>query len=521
MKSLKYFFITGIFVLLFSGQAFSQSGWETIFGGTTITGMALQGDNVLCTTTSGIICLNKKTLESKTSSVESENFTDNAIMSVAVDSDNNIWFGTYSGKIIRDDGQKWTIFPITDNLPGSQINMIYCGKDGNIWAGTNQQGLYTFDGIKWEKFSHDFGNENSFVMKMAEDSNNNTWFVTNIGLYMFDRVNLKAVGNDNGFPGDSIISIRSDINKKLWAVSFGGGIFRHDDSNWTEIVKDDATGLNLLKKLSESKTILSQIISLENTYYLANTKYFDFDYKKDCPEIGFVPPSTGNNFEYSFNGNTAYSREVIDINGDSDISDGLTLTTGHIMGAIEGSSFDWSYGEEFNKNVIAAFDVSPDGTLWGGTMAGVVHFNGDKKITFTTGDGLAGGVVTSLNLDSDGTVWVSSQYGLSRYTPSTTQVNTGKDLPEDFKIIGNNPNPFNPQTSISFSLTDEKQISLVVYNINGQEIQTLFSGKMKSGVHSISWNGKNSAGENVSSGIYLAVLKSGAMKVSHRMQLVR
>lgn len=523
MKTLKYLFIIGIFVLFFSGQAFSQAGWETILDGITITDMAIQGDNIWCATISGIICLNKKTMESKTNNVEG-GLEDNTILSVAVDSNDNVWFGTYSGKIIKDDGQKWTVFSENEGLPASPVGMIYCGKDGKIWAATYEKGIYTFDGTKWDKFNFDFGIDNVHVMKMAVDSNNKIWFDTNYGLYLFDGVTLTEVGNKDGFPGDSIIRIRTDRNNVLWAVSFGGGIFRHDGSIWTEVVKDNPKELSILRKLSEPKTILFSIIQLEKTYYLANAEYIDFDFNNDCPEIGFAQPGEGKNFEYSFRDTTAYAREINDINSDGDLSDGLTLTIDDVQGAMEGSHLDWAYGQSLASKAMGAFDVSPNGTLWGGTMTGVVCYNGynDEKITtFSESDGLAGGYVTSVIVDNDGIVWVGSEKGLSRYIPPTTSVNSDKNSPEAFKIIGNYPNPFNPETTISFSLTDEKQISLVIYNITGQEIKTLFSGKINSGSHNISWNGKNNAGLNVSSGIYIAVLKSGIQKVSHRMQLLR
>jgi len=69
--------------------------------------------------------------------------------------------------------------------------------------------------------------------------------------------------------------------------------------------------------------------------------------------------------------------------------------------------------------------------------------------------------------------------------------------------LSNYPNPFNPTTTISFSITEESKIELSVYNIKGQKIKTLLSDQISAGEYSITWNGKDDSGKKVSSGIYL------------------
>jgi len=70
-------------------------------------------------------------------------------------------------------------------------------------------------------------------------------------------------------------------------------------------------------------------------------------------------------------------------------------------------------------------------------------------------------------------------------------------------LIGNYPNPFNPDTSINFNLKIDSNVSLRIYNIKGQLIKTLLDEELSASTYSIAWNGKNDAGNQVSSGIYL------------------
>jgi len=76
-------------------------------------------------------------------------------------------------------------------------------------------------------------------------------------------------------------------------------------------------------------------------------------------------------------------------------------------------------------------------------------------------------------------------------------------IPTKTELCGNYPNPFNPETIISFGLKEDSQVLLQIYNIKGQLITTLLNENVLAGYHEILWNGKNSNGEQVASGLYL------------------
>ena len=83
--------------------------------------------------------------------------------------------------------------------------------------------------------------------------------------------------------------------------------------------------------------------------------------------------------------------------------------------------------------------------------------------------------------------------------------NAGVQLyPDAFKLSQNYPNPFNPQTSIKISLQDDAHVDLVIYNLIGEEVIRLASNEFKrSGYYNFIWNGQNSNGMKVSTGVYL------------------
>ena len=101
----------------------------------------------------------------------------------------------------------------------------------------------------------------------------------------------------------------------------------------------------------------------------------------------------------------------------------------------------------------------------------------------------------------------------------------GKDdseLPETFEFtVSNYPNPFNPQTTISFTLPNDSNTSLVIYNIRGQRIRSLIDDLLNSGHHQIIWNGLDDNGRSVSSGVYFYSLQSGEFKTTQKMLLLK
>jgi len=70
------------------------------------------------------------------------------------------------------------------------------------------------------------------------------------------------------------------------------------------------------------------------------------------------------------------------------------------------------------------------------------------------------------------------------------------------KLITAYPNPFNPTTTILFDIANPDHVTIGVYNIKGQIVKTLASGEYNEGRHSVVWNGDDSAGRNVGSGVY-------------------
>ena len=91
------------------------------------------------------------------------------------------------------------------------------------------------------------------------------------------------------------------------------------------------------------------------------------------------------------------------------------------------------------------------------------------------------------------------------------------NMPAVYTLNQNYPNPFNPNTLIKFSIPKDDFVTIKIYNMIGQEIITLFSGNAKKGTHTLSWNGMDQNGIQVSSGSYIYRMTSGDFNQSRKM----
>ena len=90
-----------------------------------------------------------------------------------------------------------------------------------------------------------------------------------------------------------------------------------------------------------------------------------------------------------------------------------------------------------------------------------------------------------------------------------------------FVLEQNYPNPFNPATTIRFCLSAMKHTTLTIYDVNGHEVNRLIDGIRDKGSHTVEWMGRNSKGRPVESGIYFYSLRSGSLRETRKMILIR
>ena len=90
------------------------------------------------------------------------------------------------------------------------------------------------------------------------------------------------------------------------------------------------------------------------------------------------------------------------------------------------------------------------------------------------------------------------------------------DVPTEFTLSQAYPNPFNPTTTINFSIPADTQVSIAVYNLQGREVVSLASGSYDAGYHQVIWNA-----DTHSSGVYFVKMVAGSYVNTQKLMLVK
>ncbi|MGB8657180.1 MAG: FG-GAP-like repeat-containing protein [Candidatus Zixiibacteriota bacterium] len=215
---------------------------------------------------------------------------------------------------------------------------------------------------------------------------------------------------------------------------------------------------------------------------------------------------------------------------------------------------------ERSTPVLGDFDSDGDWDLFVGESEGGLHFYKNVTLNSIRGrvtDGTATpltNVAVYLSGDRKDTVFTDSsgnyafvglplgnycvfrdpahfQYCFSSLSSDTFEINfvgftevdeSNQQTPSDrFELFPNYPNPFNPSTTITYSLPSDQEVKLTVYNLRGEKVRELVNGFQTRGQKSIIWDGRNAQGKEVATGIYFCRLQAKGGYKTRTMVLVK
>jgi hypothetical protein len=146
---------------------------------------------------------------------------------------------------------------------------------------------------------------------------------------------------------------------------------------------------------------------------------------------------------------------------------------------------------------------------------------GESKIftvTYTAPD-------PAVNFDGDIVITSNDPNNASVILPLHITAVVSNDDPGSTPLVteleGNYPNPFNPETTISFSTKEAGQVRLRIFNLKGQLVRDLVDATLPAGKHNLVWNGRDNSGRSVSSGIYMYRMESAGYSRTLKMMLMK
>lgn len=458
--------------------------------------------------------------------------------------DGKIFAGTESSKLFvsSNSGNSWSL--ISDVAGAGKINSIF--NDGNeIFLGTSLNGVnYSQDnGANWET-----KNQNLFLASINDLAfgENEIFAASRNGIfYSSDEGNTWSKRN-HGLPSYLVTKIYKSNNDVLFVSVLNNGVFSSTDNGNTWSPSN--TGIN-------SNFNVNYFGETEGYLYALSINSFDTVSLFRSSNNGSFWENVFTRSGFFLHNITIDTQDKIYIGGldstfqsvlYSSVDDGLNWTSINYQKSqlrfenLSSAGLDLYMTDAFNilKSTNGGDDwfEIPNGN-WGNVQLNLMNVNsrGDiflivnNSIYLTTNNGNswverisglpANSITTNLIFDSKGFLYnVTSMHGIFHSIESTlTGVTISQnELPVEYKLYQNFPNPFNPETKIRFNIPSDKFVTLYIYDISGRRIKTLVNENLSSGNYSVTFDASQ-----LSSGVYFYELLTYDFRESKKMILLR
>jgi subtilisin family serine protease len=145
----------------------------------------------------------------------------------------------------------------------------------------------------------------------------------------------------------------------------------------------------------------------------------------------------------------------------------------------------------------------------------IVPPSGVQEVQVTFAPSTVGSYAGLLQIVSNDPVNDTLNVAVSGYGKQITEIAEGEGLPKTFAVSPNYPNPFNPSTTIKYQLPQTSDVKL------GQRVRTLVDARIEAGYQSVEWDGRNEAGAQVGSGVYIYRFSAGNYLKVQKMMLMK
>jgi signal transduction histidine kinase/ligand-binding sensor domain-containing protein/CheY-like chemotaxis protein len=330
-----------------------------------------------------------------------DGLADNRVTSVLQDRDGQMWFATYGGGVSRFDGQTWTTYTSDDGLAANEVRHILQDRDGRMWFATHW-GVSRYDGENWQTFTVADGLAADRVFSTFQSKDGALWFSGMEGATRFDGQSWQIFTEDDGLLSNLVIDTFQDRDGYLWFSTHGGGVSRFDgEDEWKSFTIKDGLAYGKVWNVFQDR---------EGYLWFATS--------------GGVSRYDAYSFEYfaAAEGFGDYGLSKVYRGGDAFwLIKGDPMSLGHGLSRFDGKRItDFSLEDGLPSERVFNTYEDRSGALWVSTDAGVSRYDGSTWTTYGSEDGLSCGMVTNVYEDRDGRLWFSSwQEGISLFDGET------------------------------------------------------------------------------------------------------
>jgi ligand-binding sensor domain-containing protein len=345
------------------------------------------------------------------------------LMDIAIDTNNVKWIATDSG-VVKFNGTTWIYFnKYNSPLPENKINRVAIDKNNNVWVSVYNKCLAKYDGIQWTIYDSLFYDSLYGPIKqfldLEVDEYNNVWATAGRGLLKYSNgLWYLYTANNSGLPGNgAVISISFEKHIK-WIGTYNKGYVSFNDTNWV-IYNSTNSGL------PDDHTTNANYVDYQNNKWIS------------------------------------------------------TFMSGISM--FNSKSNTWTnydtYWPGLPDNYVDAILVQKNGLKWFGSSSGLTKYNDTNVVVYYANNFVYD--VYRLKTDRYDNLWILGTYLTVHNPTGIVSINNISSIinPSQFNLYQNFPNPFNPTTTIKYSINNNNRIfynvKVKIFDVSGKEISTI------------------------------------------------
>ncbi|MGA7162202.1 MAG: two-component regulator propeller domain-containing protein [Bacteroidota bacterium] len=427
----------------------------------------------------------------------SDGLADNNPISATFDRWGQLWIGHPGGRlsVLRD--RAWYVKTLKSALPDFHASSVAISSGGLMCVGTENGGVALFDGVSWQTVQSGLPSDTVSVVRF--DNAGNLWVGTPNGITMYNGSTWRRFTTADGLLSNIITSVVVSNKDSVWC-STGTSIARFNGNSWNSFSIPANVGVETLRDLA--------VDSAGTIWAASDSGIVRFD---------------GGTFQHFY--------PIVKHSGINSIAvdrHGIKWCGSDSAGAWQFNDSTWTPLDwrDVGSQPVTSVRIGPNGDIWFGASneGGMYQFDGSTWNHFSETGGLAGGDVHDVAFDKHGNVWMASELGVSAYNKSGVVLSVPSSsisqLPTNFELKQNFPNPFNPTTRIEYTIAGKSYVEIFVYNILGQAVRKLIQQWQEPGSYAIDFGGTN-----LSSGVYFYRMsvsgQAGTFARTRKMVLLR
>ena len=315
-------------------------------------------------------------------------FPDEAVISLSIDKEANLWIGTVNRGILRLGARGLESLDARNGLPNNRVSALYSDREGNLWAGTNA-GLVRFADTPFVTLDNYQGLTDNYVRAVAETADGSLMIGTSRGLNRYADERITAIQDHPSLKDDAILSLAPGKDGSVWVGMYSTGLINWKDGVVRESIENGSPLFgSQIRALLEDPDGSLWVGTSRGVYRKRGTTLERYGESEGLPRDFILSLHRARNGR-------------------------LWVGTANGLGYIEnGKAGRLDISKYQSAEDVFGFSEDADGTLWIATDRGVLRLRGGRIDVVGTAQGLPVATIFQIVTDTYGNFWLTSNRGV-------------------------------------------------------------------------------------------------------------